>query len=217
MDTHKAVKMQRRPSRVLGLCLLAFFVFVVGVMAWQFNGPNPYFYRKFTASMWVGFLSASVAVMTWGGTSYLTLRNSLKQHTITTLLQMRLSATYMGYADTVSKHFVDYDQRHKKDLRLPEVEKPVDNLDLNALRYILNYFEFLAIGVSRGDFDDDMLRSSLRSILRKNVEMSRSYIRESQEGNPRLYEHLAWLHDEWCPEKQRLSLTAEEREKFAPK
>ena len=217
MDTPKPVKMAIRPSRVLGLCVSALVFLVVLVVLWQLKNFDIGFYRKFTGSMWIGLASAAVAMITWMGTSFVALRNSIKQHTITTLLQMRLSATYMGYADTVSKHFIDYDSRLKKDLRLPETEKSTDKLDLNALRYILNYFEFLAIGISRADFDEGMLRSSLRSILRKNVQMSRSYIRDSQELNPFLYEHLAWLHDRWCPEERGLSLTAAEREKFSKK
>lgn len=188
---------------MLGFCVAGLPVLVIVVCYWQFSiyGSEPKSKMQFSQAVWIAFGSACVALFTWLGTSWVALRNSIKQHTITTLLQMRLSATYMGYADKVSAHFSDYDVRLKKNLRLPEEEKPTDKVDIPALRYILNYFEFLAIGVSRGDFDEDMLKSSLRSILRKNVQMSRGYIRESQAQNPHLYEHLAWLHDRWCEEQ----------------
>lgn len=213
MDTHKPVRLRKKPSTLLGFCVCGLPFVVVAVCYWQFSiyGAEPKSKLQFSQPVWIAFGSACIALFTWLGTSWVALRNSIKQHTITTLLQMRLSATYMGYADKVSAHFLDYDSRRKKDLRLGETEQPTDKVDIAALRYILNYFEFLAIGVSRGDFDEDMLKSSLRSILRKNVQMSRGYIKESQSQNPHLYEHLAWLHDRWCEDQPRLSLPTEKK------
>jgi Domain of unknown function (DUF4760) len=126
------------------------------------------------------------------------MRNSVRQHTITTLLQSRLSSTYMGYADKLGQHYTDYDKRRKDNPSIKE--SATDNVDIMALRYILNYFEFIAIGVIRGDLDEGMLKDSLRSILKKNVAMSRPWIKKSQLENPNLYINLLWLHDRWASE-----------------
>ncbi|MCX8520736.1 MAG: DUF4760 domain-containing protein, partial [Rhodoferax sp.] len=104
----------------------------------------------------------------WMLTNLINLRNSIRQHTITTLLQSRLSSTYMAYADRLSAHYADYEARKENNPALRE--GPTDKVDVLALRYILNYFEFIAIGIKRGDLDEGMLKDSLRSILIKNIE-----------------------------------------------
>jgi hypothetical protein len=137
-----------------------------------------------TAAILVGLLAAWVSLHT-----------SRRQHTVTTLLDSRLSETYMKYADILSKHYSDYEARLLANPALRE--KPTDKVDILALRYILNYFEFISIGVMRGDFDEGTLKDSLRSILRKNVSMSMAWIRLEQTNNQRLYINLMWLYQRW--------------------
>lgn len=105
----------------------------------------------------------------------------------------------MGYADKVGAHYASYDKRKKKNPDLAEM--PTDDIDEMALRYVLNYFEFLAIGIKRGDFDEDMLNDSLRGILKKNVTMSRMWIVNARKDNENLYMHVVWLHKRWHPKE----------------
>ena len=128
-------------------------------------------------------------------TNLINLRNSIRQHTITTLLQSRLSSTYMAYADKLSAHYADYEARRENNPALRE--GPTDKVDVLALRYILNYFEFIAIGIKRGDLDEGMLKDSLRSILIKNIQMSRAWIMACRVENPHYYSNLMWLHARW--------------------
>ncbi|MBV7460607.1 MULTISPECIES: DUF4760 domain-containing protein [unclassified Acidovorax] len=202
MATPKAIKPSIKPSSMLGFLLFGFAVVFVLAVGWQaFYLPAKSQYRL-TAKHWVVVVPAATAFFGWLITSLLTLRNSIKQHTITTLLQSRLSATYMGYADKVGAHYSDYDKRKKAS---PEItEQPTDGIDEMALRYILNYFEFLAIGIKRGEFDEEMLRDSLRGILKKNVSMSRMWIAKARKDNPNLYIHVVWLHGRWHPDDVRL-------------
>ncbi len=198
MDTPKAIKPSKKPSTVLGFLLFGFAIVFVCAIGWQaFYLPikSPY---RLTAKHWVIVIPATTAFFGWLVTSWVTLRNSIKQHTITTLLQSRLSATYMGYADKVGSHYGAYDKRKKANPELKE--NPTDGIDEMALRYILNYFEFLAIGIKRGEFDENMLRDSLRGILKKNVNMSRLWIAAVRKDNPNLYCHVVWLHQRWHPE-----------------
>ena len=54
---------------------------------------------------WGILIAALVAMVGWLVTSIITTRNSIKQHTVTTLLQTRLSAEYMKHAAIVNNFF----------------------------------------------------------------------------------------------------------------
>lgn len=195
LATPKLAVRLKKPSHVLG------FVFVVAVCAtvtfyvWQFRLESGHEWKlkpehQIAAS---GVVVAVIGVLIAG---WLSIHNSIRQHTIATLLDSRLSETYMRYADILSRHYSDYEKRRAVNPALRE--NPTDKVDVLALRYILNYFEFIAIGVKRGDFDEETLRDSLRSILRKNVTMSMAWIRLEQSGNARLYTNLLWLYHRWA-------------------
>lgn len=198
MATHKKIKPHKRPSTMLGFLLSAAVILILGFAIWQLSISRES-WGKLKAEQFLAVIGVGSAICGWLVTNMITLRNSVRQHTITTLLQSRLSSTYMGYADILGKHYTDYDKRRKEN---PSIrENPTDNVDIMALRYILNYFEFIAIGVIRGDLDESMLKDSLRSILKKNVAMSRPWIKSLQVENSNLYINLLWLHDRWALEQ----------------
>ncbi|WP_096664712.1 DUF4760 domain-containing protein [Polaromonas sp. AET17H-212] len=196
MATHKALRPSKKPSTLLGFLLFGVLVMFGVFCLWQmYLVPNDVAYNL-GPSQWVVMFAAIAAICGWIIAAVVTIRNSVKQHTINTLLQSRLSATYMGYADKISAHYEAYDERRRLNPDL--VEAPTDGVDKLALRYILNYFEFIAIGIRRADLDEGLLKDSLRSILKKNVAMSRLWIEEVREVNPLLYQNLAELHRRWC-------------------
>lgn len=182
---------------MLGFLLCAVITVAVAFTIWQVCAPRGSWGKLKTEHM-LAAIGLAGAVSGWMATGWINLRNSIRQHTITTLLQTRLSATYMGYADELSKHYSAYETRRKTNPAMRE--EPTDKVNIQALRYILNYFEFIAIGIKRGDLDEDMLRDSLRSILMKNVEMSRPWISALRVENKKYYSHVLWLHDKWVYE-----------------
>lgn len=194
MATRKPIKPFKRPSTLLGLLLCAVVLLSIAFLGWQLSAGKQA-WGKLKAEHVLATLGVASAICGWLIAGIINLRNSIRQHTISTLLQSRLSATYMKYADDLSRHYTDYDVRRRSNPALKEMA--TDGVDILALRYILNYFEFIAIGVKRGDLDDDMLRDSLRSILKKNVSMSRPWIKATQIDSPNTYKNLLWLHDRW--------------------
>lgn len=183
-----------KPSRLLGFVFLASLLVMVAFICWQLDlekgTPWKLKFEHFLTA--VGVIVAGVGGLFAG---WLSMHNSIKQHTISTLLDSRLSETYMRYADTLSKHYSEYEARKASNPALRE--NATDHVDVLALRYILNYFEFIAIGINRGDFDEVTLRESLRSILIKNVTISMPWIRLEQMNNKRLYTNLIWLFHRW--------------------
>lgn len=195
MATHKPIKPNRRPSTALGLFfLLLVFCFVLFCI-WQMFFIEKTSHWKLGAQHFLTACASCVAFLGVVFTAALTLRNTVRQHTVTTLLQSRLSATYMKYADDLSTHYIKHDKACKEN---PANRVDVlDGIDTLALRYILNYFEFIAVGIKRGDLDEDMLYDSLRGILAMNVKKSHGWIKMLQIETPTVYEHVLWLNWRW--------------------
>lgn len=194
LDTPKPIRIHKKPSTMLGFVLVGVLAIAAAFVAWQLAADKGS-WGKLKTEHFLAAIGVMAAVCGWLIAGIITLRNSIKQHTINTLLQSRLSATYMGYADKLSHHYTAFDARKKENPALRE--GPTDGADILALRYILNYFEFVAVGIKRGDLDEGTLRDSLRSILRKNVTMSMAWIAKERVANPNLYTHLLWLFDRW--------------------
>ncbi len=133
----------------------------------------------------------------WSISSLVTILNSVKQHTINTLLQSRLSATYMGYADKVNNHFSEFAKANGLQPEGWGGMNPIDGIDKAALRYVMNYFEFISIGIRHGDLSGKMMRASLASILKNTFIFSNSFISESKKDQPRAFCNLIWLFDKW--------------------
>lgn len=191
-----------RPSRVLGLLLFAELVIFVLFAGWElvwfqntFLGNPP---PGLDTQKWILLITLASAITGWIITAMVNVRNSIKQHTINTLLQSRLSATYMAHADIVNKNFIAPDGTLRP-LQQSELEAQSDatQIKLNSLRYILNYIEFISIGIKYGDLHESLLKSSLRGIVLNAYKFSEVYIRHSQKINIRAYENLMWLRNRW--------------------
>lgn len=193
----------RRPGFVLGLLLTGLLVALSSFCYWQVFLLDAEAAERLTGQQWVLLLAAATATVGWIVTSWVNVRNSVKQHTINTLLQSRLSVEYMKHATAVGGHYKRYGER-KKAGTLNNEEIPTDGVDEHSLQYILNYFEFIALGIRAGDLHEAMLKDSLRSIVARNVKMSKSWIDECRDDVPRLYENLGWLHHRWNPTEVQL-------------
>ena len=91
-----------------------------------------------------------------------------------------------------------------------------------AVRYLLNYYEFLAIGIHQGHLEEDVLRESLRGILCRLVFDMRLIIRAAriQPGHEQSFEYIVALYGKWKKEdnadewNMRVDLGPETKIKF---
>jgi len=152
---------------------------------------------------WVVLAGVEAAVWGWVVTSYMTLRNSIKQHTINTLLQSRLSATYMAHAVCINKQFFPPNTLTYDHVPIDFFEDKSNEEIIQSVAYILNYFEFLSAAVRYGDLDETLLRSALGGILGRFYERMMLFIKSQRgdDGNvilyPRQLEHYTWLYKRW--------------------
>jgi hypothetical protein len=65
-----------------------------------------------------------------------------------------------------------------------------------ALTQLLNYYEFLAVGITDSDLDKAMLRKTIRAIKCKLVDETWLLIARMQQTTVSTYEHLTALYNE---------------------
>lgn len=137
---------------------------------------------------------------------------SRKQHTIKILFDTRLSGEFRQHLERRKRHFpegttVDADEY----FRFLEAKRDADTSDDDALaqrhsaeavRSLLNYYEFIALGIATGDLDEDMMRRSVRGIMCNLVADMHAVVAEYRRRDPRTFEHLARLYASWKNPKQ---------------
>jgi hypothetical protein len=135
------------------------------------------------------------AITGWIFTSWVSMRNVKRQHTMNVLLQSRLSQAYQQHMKKVVEIYLgssgfnpvqinDWDQTEKKEA-------------IEGIKYLLNYFEFIAIGIKSGDLDEGTLRNSMSVILNTLVTMSDEYIKHSKSKSRKIYRFLIPLNKRW--------------------
>ncbi|MEM0989227.1 MAG: DUF4760 domain-containing protein [Pseudomonadota bacterium] len=135
-------------------------------------------------------------------------RQSRKQHTIKILFDTRLSSEFRQHLEHRRVHFkegaeIDATRYHAfliaaRDSEITEEEALARRKSAEAVRSLLNYYEFIALGIATGDLDEDMLRGSLRGIMCRLVKDAHQVVRSYwTPDDRRTYEHLAALYERW--------------------
>jgi hypothetical protein len=195
----------RRPSVWLGFLLFGLIFCGISLFFWERTGTLLFFWEPEKIDLekahGVAVFAAFLAAIGWTVTSLVTLRNSVKQHTMNTLLQTRLSATYMEHVKTVTSMFSTINGELIP-LTYTEVRTPPHGVDFGSLSYMLNYFEYVAVGIRHGDLNEGLLKASLRGIVCSIFCVAEQLIaqRRAELGpykKSRSYENLVWLHERW--------------------
>jgi hypothetical protein len=227
LGTDKAVGLADRFIRValyiLGILfafsVLLLFALMLSDMLWQIivrlygmfpDAPSKR-YQTFSQILGsvIAFASVLIALLTFWITGRQNRNASRKQYTVTILLETRLSTEFRETLEKRRAVFPEYSDvtfQAWNDARLakPASSSPADietsavqNRGAQALASLLNYYEFLAIGIENGDLDEAMLKQSLRGIMCNLVDDCRMLIAGMRQKNPKTYEHLSILYDRW--------------------
>ncbi|HDS1189526.1 TPA: DUF4760 domain-containing protein [Stenotrophomonas maltophilia] len=86
-----------------------------------------------------------------------------------------------------------------------------------ALRYILNYFEFMAVGVRANDIDCDLLLDTVGQIVVSRFKRSQKLVKWIRDPKPLgagqdlAFEHLEWMCRDWEPRLEEQTSKAKQR------
>jgi hypothetical protein len=158
----------------------------------------------FNATGWVAFAGAALTFTGWLTREFFALRALRKQHTVTVLLQSRLSTAFNEkYKIMLAKYPVtkgitpvaanDWDDAAKIDA-------------IEAVKYFLNYYEFIAIGIRTGDLDEDFLFLSLGGIVPNLWKLGENYIEFARKKHGSVFENLEWLKNKWRARAEKMAL-----------
>lgn len=134
-------------------------------------------------------------------------RQSRKQHTIKILFDTRLSTEFRQHLEYRRLHFpedepvlpgkyLDY-IRSSRDRELSDEDAFERRKSAEGMRSLLNYYEFIALGIETGDLHEEMLKGSIRGIMCNLVRDAHPLLVEIRADNARAYEHLAALYERW--------------------
>ena len=134
-------------------------------------------------------------------------RRSRTQHTIKILFDTRISQEFRIRLERRAEHFtpgsvVDAERyfawlNASSAVRRDSGEAQRKYESADALRSLLNYYEFIAVGIRTGDLDERLLRKTIRGIMCSLVADCRPIVLAEQSRNPLSYENLAWLYAQW--------------------
>lgn len=176
-------------------------VILLGLVAFKLSGVN-----------WLAALdirsSATLSALLFAVFSFFyrseeTERQSRKQHTIKILFDTRLSAEFRQHLERRSWYFPEGTEvsvaKFKRCLKAPTKHgKPSPNRQsAEALRALLNYYEFIALGLKTGDLDEDMMKGSIRGIMCRLVADSVLVIRWYRTLDQRTFQHVTELYEKW--------------------
>jgi hypothetical protein len=153
----------------------------------------------------ITILATIAAVCGWIFTARVQTINAIKGHSMQVLMNSRTSTAYMQKVDETIKlrrgllKGDDGSESEKKDVVLSaEKFEALDNDPKSAVIYMLNFLEFVAVGIRHYNLDEELLKGSLRSILNANYNLYKPVILHLRKvDNPAIFTQLELLHDRW--------------------
>lgn len=131
----------------------------------------------------VGYSAALVALAGWMIQAWVSVRNSRKQHTMNVLLQTRLNPQFGEHASRISAAFPA-----GAPIPYTEISKSENEAVYTSVRWVLNYYEFIAAGISHGDLDEPLMMDCICTqmlLFCARVEDVIQHLREEDaRGNP---------------------------------
>lgn len=186
----------------MGVVLIAAFGVPVGF--WLVSLDPTLVSTGLDAKEWIALYAVLAAILGWLLAAAVQIRNSLKQHTVNTMLQSRLSTAFQDKATKLNAAYptltgitpVKHNDWQSTDATIRD--------GVEAARYMLNYYEFIAVGIRSGDFDEKLMRHSWRKIVLNLHELAGELIKhlrgtrpDGAVDHPRVYEHFLWLVERW--------------------
>jgi len=75
----------------------------------------------------------------------------------------------------------------------------VDSAEAQAIRYVLNHWEYVSVGIQAGIYDEEMIKDASCGTVTKLFERAQPFIIALREENarPTIYQEFEWLAKSW--------------------
>ncbi|HCQ9560380.1 TPA: DUF4760 domain-containing protein [Acinetobacter baumannii] len=157
----------------------------------------------------VTILAAIAAVFGWIFTSRVQIVNTVRGHSVQVLMNSRTSTIYLEKVDIAMKlrrclikeAILEKNSTDNIYLSVRRYKRLSDQ-ERSAVHYLLNFLEFIAVGVRHNNLDESLIKGSLRTILKSNYMLFR-FVIEHLRGpdNQPIYDQLEALHKRWDEEQ----------------
>lgn len=143
-------------------------------------------------------IGAAAVIIGWLFTARSQSIDSTKANTMKILMDSRFSDEYSKNLSITTKLYTE-ERKEQGDNCCLSIEKfsGLNDDQLNSINYMLNYFEFIAVGIRCGDLDEQFMRQSLRTIILVNFKFYKLIIEEKQKKVPSALENLVSLVNRW--------------------
>ena len=141
----------------------------------------------------ITFLGVALAVIGWLYTVRSQLVTNMKNHSIQIIMNARLSECYNIKFEEVT---LLLDRYIESSLPL-EKYLSLDLKDQGNIRYVLNYYEFIAISIRYNEFDEAIVKSMMRSSTIQTYQCLHEVIEYLQTKSLSQLEHLSCLNKRW--------------------
>lgn len=186
------IRMKKAPSLKLGaFCLFLSLIYTL-LISWklfpyleQYSllGIKPYEYLK---GKWISTISiAFIPAIGWLFSGYISVKNLAKQNSMNILLQTRTSSEYMSHARVAQKYFGNKEPNSTSDD------------DEKSIIYILNFLEFVSIGIISGELDESIFKQAWKNTFNLTVKNHKDIILSYQDNIPTIWSNLVWLNNRW--------------------
>lgn len=185
------IKNPMQRNFLLAAIVTAFSVcaLVVTIQHIEWGKPDTYTLAGAAA----GFLAVAAATAGWTVSSWVAFRNMRVQQTITFVAHRFTHDTFNQKLATINEHLQGKTINSELIDELATSGCDKDREALQAVRYILNYFEFLSVCILTGNFDEDIVRKTMRGNFLFIYNRCIKYITELQTKNPKTLEHFTTM------------------------
>lgn len=144
----------------------------------------------------ITFLGVVFAVIGWLYAGRFQFISTIKSHSIQALMNSRLSDIYTEKFDSITKAVERLKKTQNNKNCLTEFDK-LNTQEKLDLRYVLNFYEYISIGIRNNEFDEFLLKQMMRSQLINTFIYFEKYIEDIQKEQPTALINLIQLAIRW--------------------
>jgi hypothetical protein len=142
-------------------------------------------------------VAVSVAAIGWGFGAWVSYRNSQIQHTVNTVFT-RFAQT--PFSENLRKFHRKFGYEIDPPITYADVKRLEKSGDddqdaAQAMKFLLNYYEFMSVGILRGDLDFGIIEKTLRGNMLFIFNKTLPFIAEIRKSNQTTLEHFVEMVD----------------------